>query len=90
MDELQSVLEGQIRQLASSILGGPQSSTFYRSAEANMSMSLRGHERMFSRWLHFRWVAHPHPRRSGGGGALSSGPWIIDSRAICGKPEPSS
>ena len=47
MDELEGVLERQVRQLARRVLGGPQSSALDRSAEADVSVGLGSHERMF-------------------------------------------
>jgi hypothetical protein len=47
MDELQRVLERQIRELASSVFGHPESRTLYRVAEADVGVRLGGQERMF-------------------------------------------
>jgi hypothetical protein len=49
MDELKRVFEGQVRQLPSGVLGHPQGTSLDRSAEADLSMSFRSHERMFPR-----------------------------------------
>lgn len=48
MDELQRVLEREVRQLASGVLGHPQRPALDRPTEADVSVGLRGHERMFS------------------------------------------
>ena len=48
MDELQRILERQVRELASGVLGQPQCSAFDRSAEADVSVRLCGQERMFT------------------------------------------
>jgi hypothetical protein len=48
MDELQNILEREIRQLASRVLGQPESAALDRSAEADVRVGLGGHERMFS------------------------------------------
>ena len=48
MDELQRVLERQVRELASGVLGQPQCSALDRSAEADVSVGLGGQERMFA------------------------------------------
>lgn len=48
-DQLEGVLERQVRQLTRGVLGSPECSALDRSAEADVSMSLCGHERMFSR-----------------------------------------
>ena len=49
MDKLQGVLERKVRQLASSVLGHPQSPALDRPAETGVRVRLRGHERMFLR-----------------------------------------
>jgi hypothetical protein len=49
MDKLQRVWEREVRELASGILGEPEGSAFYRSAEADVSVRLGGQERMFAR-----------------------------------------
>jgi hypothetical protein len=49
VDELESVLEWKVRELARSVLGHPERATLDRSAEASVSVSLCGHERMFLR-----------------------------------------
>ena len=49
MDELQKILERQVRELASGVLSEPERSTLDRSAEANVSVGLGGQERMFAR-----------------------------------------
>jgi hypothetical protein len=48
MDELERVLERQVRELASGVLGHPQSSALDSSAEADVSVGLSRHEHMFS------------------------------------------
>ena len=48
MDELQRVLERQVRELAGGVLGQPEGSALDRSAEADVSMGLGGQERMFA------------------------------------------
>jgi hypothetical protein len=48
MNELVRVLEREIRQLPCSVLGRPESTTLDRSAETDVRVSLRGHERMFA------------------------------------------
>ena len=48
MDELQRVLERQVRELAGGVLGQPQSSALDRSAEPDVRVGLGGQERMFS------------------------------------------
>jgi hypothetical protein len=45
MDELQSVVERQVRQFASCVLGHPKGTSLDRAAEADLSLRLRGHER---------------------------------------------
>jgi hypothetical protein len=50
MHELQRVLERQVRKLAGGVLGQPESSALDCSAEPNVRVRLRGHERMFSRY----------------------------------------
>jgi hypothetical protein len=47
MDELQRILERQVREFASGVLGHPQRPTLDRSAEADLSVRLRSQERMF-------------------------------------------
>jgi hypothetical protein len=47
MHELQQNLERQVRKLARGVLGQPQRAALDRSAEAVLSVRLRGHERMF-------------------------------------------
>jgi hypothetical protein len=49
MDELQSILERQVRQLAGGVLGEPECATLDRAAEADVSVGLGGQERMFAR-----------------------------------------
>ena len=49
MDELERILERQVRELASGILGGPERPALDGSPEADVSMRLRGHEHMFAR-----------------------------------------
>jgi ATP-dependent DNA ligase len=46
VDELQCVLEREVRELAGRVLGHPQSSALDRSAEAHMGVRLGGQERM--------------------------------------------
>jgi hypothetical protein len=46
-DELESVLERQVRQLAGRVLGHPQCATLDRTAEADVGICFRRHERMF-------------------------------------------
>jgi hypothetical protein len=48
MDELQEVFERQVREFASGVLGQPQNSALDRSAKADVSVGLGGHERMFA------------------------------------------
>ena len=48
MHELQRVLERQVRELASGVLGQPESSALDCSAEADVSVGLGGQERMFA------------------------------------------
>ncbi len=48
MDELQRVLEWQVREFASGVLGQPQSAALDRSAETDVRVGLGGQERMFS------------------------------------------
>jgi hypothetical protein len=49
MDELQRVLERQVRELAGGVLGQPEGSALDSAAEADVSMRLCGHyEHMFS------------------------------------------
>jgi hypothetical protein len=45
---LEGVLKRKARQLASGVLGHPESSALDRTAEADVSMSFRRHEHMFS------------------------------------------
>jgi hypothetical protein len=47
VDELQSVLERELRHLAGGVLGGPERAAFDSSAEASIGVTLRSHERMF-------------------------------------------
>ena len=53
MDELERVRKRQVRELARGVLGHPERSTLERSTEADVSVRLRGHERMFS-WIQSR------------------------------------
>jgi hypothetical protein len=48
VDELQKVRERQVREVAGGVLGQPECSALYRSTEADVSVRLGGHERMFS------------------------------------------
>jgi hypothetical protein len=48
VDELPRILEQQVRKLAGRVLSQPQSTTLDRSAEADVSVGLGGHEHMFS------------------------------------------
>ena len=48
VDELERVLERQVRELASCVLGEPECTALDRSAEADVRVRLGGHERMFS------------------------------------------
>ena len=48
MHELQRVPERQVRELASGVLSQPEGATLDRSAEADLSVRLAGHERMFA------------------------------------------
>jgi hypothetical protein len=43
---MERVLERQVRELASCVLGHPQSSTLDRSAEADMRHGLSGHKQL--------------------------------------------
>jgi hypothetical protein len=47
MDELQRILERQVVELASRILGHPEGTALDRSAESHLCAGLRRHERMF-------------------------------------------
>jgi len=47
MRELQRVFEWQVRELACVVLGHPNSSALDGCAEADVSVGLCGHERMF-------------------------------------------
>ena len=49
VDELESILEGEARQLAGGVLSHPESAALDRSAEAHAGAGFGGHERMFSR-----------------------------------------
>jgi len=49
VDEPEGVLKRQVPQLARSILRQPECSAFYRTAEADVGMCFRSHERMFPR-----------------------------------------
>jgi len=48
MDQLEQVLERQVRELAGGVLGEPQRPPLDRSAEADVGVGLSGQERMFS------------------------------------------
>src|SRR5262249_44535353 len=48
VDELERVLEREVRQLAGGVLCQPQRAALDRPAEADLGVRLRGHERMFS------------------------------------------
>ena len=48
MYELERVLERKVRELAGGVLSEPQGSALDRSAEADVSVRLRGQERMFA------------------------------------------
>jgi hypothetical protein len=48
VDELEGVIEREVRELACCVLGEPECATLDRSAEANVSVRLSGHERMFA------------------------------------------
>lgn len=48
MDELQDILKRQVRELARRVLNQPQRPALDRAAEADLSVRLRGQERMFS------------------------------------------
>lgn len=48
MDELQRILKWKVWQLASGVLGSPECSAFDCTAEADASVSFRGHERMLA------------------------------------------
>jgi hypothetical protein len=49
MHELQRVLQRKVRQLAGGVLGHPERPALDGSAEADVSVRLGGHERMFAR-----------------------------------------
>ena len=49
VDELERVLERQIREFASSVLSQPESSALDGTTEADVRVRLRGQERMFAR-----------------------------------------
>jgi hypothetical protein len=49
MHKLQGVLERQVRELASGVLGHPQGAALDCSPKADVGVRLRGQERMFSR-----------------------------------------
>jgi hypothetical protein len=51
MHELQRILKRQVRELARRVLGEPERPSLDRAPEANLSVRLCGHERMFSRQL---------------------------------------
>jgi hypothetical protein len=48
VDELERVLEREVRELARSILGEPERSALDRSAEADVRVGLGGQDRMFT------------------------------------------
>ena len=48
MNELERVLKWKVRQLAGGVLSCPERTALDRATEANMRVSLRSHERMFS------------------------------------------
>jgi len=50
MDELERILEREVRKVAGGVFSSPQRSALDRSAEADAGVRLGGHERMFA-WL---------------------------------------
>ena len=50
MDELQQILEREVRELACRVLSEPERPTLDRSTEADVGVRLRSQERMFS-WV---------------------------------------
>jgi len=46
VDELEGILERKVRELASGVLGHPEGSALDCSAEADVGMGFRRHERM--------------------------------------------
>jgi hypothetical protein len=49
VDELQGVLEREVRELACRVFSQPEGSALDRSPEADVGVGLGGQERMFSR-----------------------------------------
>jgi hypothetical protein len=47
VDELQEILEWEVRKLAGRVPSQPEGSALDRAAEADVSVGLRRHERMF-------------------------------------------